>query len=168
MITAADYFSVCRLCEGCEARDDILLAALGADLPGKAVMLQASGSFFAYEPILKALQSSHNMPLAHYVAAATLKPEPADADSVHTQSSSGSLLLRDLFSQGSRVFGKKPQTGVALHCRLLKVTDMSQCWDLRCSNAVLTFPTQQSTCFTHCAVTWSLHVLTNVFSDVVC
>lgn len=49
------------------------MAALGGDLPGRAVMLQASASFFAYEPILRALQVNQSMPLAQYIAAARLK-----------------------------------------------------------------------------------------------
>lgn len=40
-----------RLCQGCGANNDVLLAALGEKLPGRTVMLQASGSFFAYEPM---------------------------------------------------------------------------------------------------------------------
>lgn len=68
-----------RLCQGCGSRDDILLASLGGELPGKAIMLQASGSFFAYEPILKALQSNHSMPLAQYLAAPSLPRHEPEA-----------------------------------------------------------------------------------------
>ena len=41
-------------------------------------MLQASGSFFAYEPILRALQSRQPMPLVQYIADTKLKPDASD------------------------------------------------------------------------------------------
>jgi hypothetical protein len=47
-----------------------MAAVLGRQrLGGKkeVVLLPAAGSFFAYEPILKALQSTHPLPLAKYI-----------------------------------------------------------------------------------------------------
>ena len=78
----------------------MLLAALGGTLPGKTVMLQASGSFFAYEPVLKALQTQQPMPLAHYIAASKLKP---DAPGPPTQQASADVgsMLRGLFHRRS-------------------------------------------------------------------
>lgn len=96
----------CRLCQGCEANDSILMAALGAKLPGKAVMLQASGSFFAYEPILKALQSNQNMPLADFIASPNPFSEPAQRPDA--EGPAGTSLLKGLFHQGSKLFGKDP------------------------------------------------------------
>ena len=59
----------CRLCEGCESSSDMLLAAIhGQQLPGKTVMLQATGSsYFAIQPFLKALQRSGPLPLAEHI-----------------------------------------------------------------------------------------------------
>lgn len=90
----------CRLCQGCAVNDSILLAALGANLPGKAVMLQASGSFFAYEPILKALQSSQDMPLADFIAS----PEVFTA-TVQAPVAPQTSLLQELLQHGSKLFG---------------------------------------------------------------
>ena len=65
-------------------------------------MLQASGSFFAYEPILKALQSNHSMPLAQYIAAPSLQcesgPFPPD-------SRAGGSLMSSTLSHGNKLFG---------------------------------------------------------------
>lgn len=49
---------------------DLMAAVLGRQqLGGKkeVVLLPAAGGFFAYEPILKALQSAHPLPLARYI-----------------------------------------------------------------------------------------------------
>ncbi|KAL3153759.1 hypothetical protein ABBQ32_013348 [Trebouxia sp. C0010 RCD-2024] len=94
-----------RLCQGCGSRDDILRASLGGELPGKAIMLQASGSFFAYEPILKALQSNHSMPLAHYIAAPSLPKRNPEAGSSLPERTPGASLLSKL---GSKLFGANP------------------------------------------------------------
>ncbi len=53
----------CRCC-GAADRNTLLVAALGEGLPAPVVMLQAPGSFFAYEPVLRALKHAQ-MPLAH-------------------------------------------------------------------------------------------------------
>lgn len=52
---------------------------------GGVVMLQSSGSFFAYEPVLKALQRMEHLPLQQHLvpplpgAAACLASQPAAA-----------------------------------------------------------------------------------------
>lgn len=51
----------------------LLEAAFGKGLPKQVVMLQGSGSFFAYAPVLKALQRAE-MPLRH------LLPLPASQE----------------------------------------------------------------------------------------
>ena len=66
---------LCRLCEDGDSGNDILLAAVGQKLPGRTVMLQATGSsYFAFEPFLKALQRNQPLPLADHIT----RP-PADA-----------------------------------------------------------------------------------------
>lgn len=58
----------CRLCEGGESCRDILLAAIGGKLPGRTVLLQATGSsYFAFEPFLKALQRNQTLPLSEHI-----------------------------------------------------------------------------------------------------
>lgn len=101
-----------RLCQGCGSRDDILLASLGADLPGKAIMLQASGSFFAYEPILKALQSNHSMPLAQYIAAPSLQMPTSQAGPAST---SGGSLFSSFLDHSNRLFGIGASPGNLLY-----------------------------------------------------
>lgn len=87
----------CRLCQGCGASNGVLLAALGGQLPGRTVMLQASGSFFAYEPILRALQTRQPMPLAHYIADTKLKPDARDPARLQTRPADRlSILMRML------------------------------------------------------------------------
>ena len=56
----------------CDAKDrhKLLVAALGEGLAATAVMLQAPGSFFAYEPVMRALQHAQ-MPLPHLLAMPT-------------------------------------------------------------------------------------------------
>jgi hypothetical protein len=49
---------------------ELMAAVLGRQrLGGKkeVVLVPAAGSFFAYEPILKALQATHPLPLAKYI-----------------------------------------------------------------------------------------------------
>jgi hypothetical protein len=49
---------------------ELMAAVLGRQrLGGKreVVLLPAAGSFFAYEPILNALQCTHSLPLAKYI-----------------------------------------------------------------------------------------------------
>lgn len=104
-----------RLCQGCGTNDDILKAALGADLPGRAVMLQASGSFFAYEPILKALQSSQNMPLTHFIATPRFDSKAPETNTRQLAGLGGSSLLKGLIEQSSRLFPGKDPAGVLLH-----------------------------------------------------
>lgn len=95
-----------RLCQGCGANNDVLLAALGEKLPGRTVMLQASGSFFAYEP-MRALQTRRPMPLAHFIAASKLKPDAPDPPpSLATRPGAASLFGR-LFG-GRSSLGMKP------------------------------------------------------------
>ena len=65
-------------------------------------MLQASGSFFAYEPILKALQSSHSMPLAQYLAAPSLQCEAGPS---LQQRKLGGSLLSSCYSHVNKLFG---------------------------------------------------------------
>lgn len=64
---------------------ELMAAVLGRQrLGGKkeVVLLPAAGGFFAYEPILKALQSTHPLPLAKYIVqqqgpeAHTISPLP--------------------------------------------------------------------------------------------
>ena len=102
----------CRLCQGCGANDEILMAALGAKLPGHTVMLQSSGSFFAYEPILKALQSTQTMPLADYIAAPKLSPDSSGAEPSTSGRTVGAPSIRDLLSLGNRLFGNRGPVGV--------------------------------------------------------
>ena len=104
----------CRLCQGCGANDEILMAALGGKLPGHTVMLQSSGSFFAYEPILKALQSTQTMPLADYIAAPKLSPDSSGAESStagRAGGAGGASFIRDLLSHGNRLFGNRGPVG---------------------------------------------------------
>lgn len=59
----------CRMC-GTSLTSELLAAVLGRQrLGGKkeVVMLPAAGGFFAYAPILKALQATHPLPLARYI-----------------------------------------------------------------------------------------------------
>lgn len=83
------------------------MAALGNKLPGKAVMLQASGSFFAYEPILKALQTNQSMPLAEYIASSKLVSDVPKPGAAETEKTTGASLPKDLLQQGSKLFGHK-------------------------------------------------------------
>lgn len=101
--SSLDVTHGCRLCQGCGANNDVLLAALGGALPGRTVMLQASGSFFAYEPILRALQTRQPMPLAHHIAASRLKPDPPAAEPPGPQAKRTDVgsMLRRLFDRGS-------------------------------------------------------------------
>lgn len=49
---------------------ELMAAVLGRQRLGyknEVVLLPAAGSFFAYEPILKALQATHPLPLARYI-----------------------------------------------------------------------------------------------------
>lgn len=58
-----------RMC-GDTVTSDLMAAVLGRQrLGGKkeVVLLPAAGNFFAYEPILKALQATHPLPLAQYI-----------------------------------------------------------------------------------------------------
>lgn len=103
-------WSCCRLSQGCDTNDDILRAALGGDLPGKVVMLQSSGSFFAYEPILKALQTTRSMPLAEYIASPKLVSEQSDMETARSGGHGGPPLLRGLLQHGSRLFGHQEQS----------------------------------------------------------
>ena len=73
-------------------------------------MLQASGSFFAYEPILKALQSNHTMPLAHYIAAPSLPTHNSEAGPSQSERRTGASLLSNL---GSKLFGFGANSGDA-------------------------------------------------------
>ena len=91
----------CRLCQGCGANNDVLLAALGGKLPGRTVMLQASGSFFAYEPVLRALQTRRPMPLAHYIAACKLNPDAPKPPSPEARRAEVGSLWDRLFSRRS-------------------------------------------------------------------
>ena len=97
----------CRLCQGCGANNDVLLAALGGALPGRTVMLQASGSFFAYEPILRALQTRQPMPLAHYIAASKLKPDAPEPPNQQARRADVGSMLHRLFDRRSG-FGLSP------------------------------------------------------------
>ena len=101
----------CRLCQGCGANDEILMAALGGKLPGHTVMLQSSGSFFAYEPILKALQSMQTMPLADYIAAPKLSADSLGAEPSTAGTTGGASFIRDLLRHGNRLFGNRGPTG---------------------------------------------------------
>ncbi|KAL0023688.1 hypothetical protein WJX79_001943 [Trebouxia sp. C0005] len=100
-----------RLCQGCGANDDILMAALGGKLPGHTVMLQSSGSFFAFEPILKALQSTQTMPLADYIAAPKLSAVSSGAEASTAGRTGGAAFIRDLLSHGNRLFGNRGPAG---------------------------------------------------------
>lgn len=72
-------------------------------------MLQASGSFFAYEPILKALQSNHSMPLAQYIAAPSLQCE---SDPSPSGSRAGASLLSNILGHGNKLFGSGTTPGM--------------------------------------------------------
>jgi hypothetical protein len=67
------FLHVCRRCFrmcGRPVTAELMAAVLGRQrLGGKqeVVLLPAAGGFFAYEPILKALQSTHPLPLARYL-----------------------------------------------------------------------------------------------------
>jgi hypothetical protein len=68
---------------------ELMAAVLGRQrLGGKkeVVMVPAAGSFFAYEPILKALQAAHPLPLAKYIL--------YDQDTTGSSSVRQPLLLR--------------------------------------------------------------------------
>lgn len=64
------HFYLCRICgEGTAAVDDWLRAALQTGIHagrGEMVLLQSQGSFFAYAPVLKALQRAQ-LPLAKFL-----------------------------------------------------------------------------------------------------
>lgn len=67
---SSEFCLQCRICEGSQqSADDWLEAALGqgGGTAGEMVLLQSSGSFFAFAPVLKALQNSH-LPLAQFLA----------------------------------------------------------------------------------------------------
>ncbi|KAL0023606.1 hypothetical protein WJX77_006297 [Trebouxia sp. C0004] len=100
-----------RLCQGCGANDEILMAALGGKLPGHTVMLQSSGSFFAYEPILKALQSTQTMPLADYIAAPKLRADSSGPEPPTAGRTGGASFIKDLLSHGNRLFGNRGPVG---------------------------------------------------------
>ncbi len=87
------------------------MAALGGKLPGHTVMLQSSGSFFAYEPILKALQSTQTMPLADYIAAPKLSADSSGAESSTAGRTGGASFIRDLLSHGNRLLGNRGPVG---------------------------------------------------------
>ena len=106
--------AACRLCQGCGANDDILMAALGSMLPGRAVMLQSSGSFFAYEPILKALQTTQTLPLANYIAATKLPPALTRAVEATTNKAGSATFVKDLLRHGNRLFGIREAQGEPL------------------------------------------------------
>ena len=89
------------------------MAALGNKLPGKAVMLQASGSFFAYEPILKALQSNQSMPLAEYIASSKLVSDLSKPETPEGEKATGASLFKDLLHHGSKLLGHKEQPGTS-------------------------------------------------------
>ena len=72
-------------------------------------MLQASGSFFAYEPILKALQSNHSMPLAQYIAAPSL---PFESDPSPSGSRAGASLLSNIVGHDNMLFGSGTIAGM--------------------------------------------------------
>jgi hypothetical protein len=60
----------CSLCHASRDNELLLQACLGrGQFSGarEVVLLQASNSFFAYEPILKALQRMTVLPMAHYL-----------------------------------------------------------------------------------------------------
>ena len=61
-----------RLCKESDM-DTVLEASCSREMAVRMVMLQGSGSFFAYEPVLKALQRAE-MPLQH------LLPLPASKE----------------------------------------------------------------------------------------
>ena len=116
--------TACRLCHRFGANTELLLAAVGGQLPGKAVMLQASASFFAYEPILRALQSNQNMPLAHYIANPSIRASTAASagadDALLRISSAATARPEDPFAAFVRrgiaglsggLFGKKASPG---------------------------------------------------------
>ena len=77
-------------------------------------MLQASGSFFAYEPILKALQSSQSMPLTHFIAAPRIDRNAPGPDTRQIAKLGGPSLLKGLLEQSSRLFGAKDPAGAFL------------------------------------------------------
>ena len=89
------------------------MAALGSKLPGNTIMLQSSGSFFAYEPILKALQSNHTMPLAHYIAVCQVNPAAATAETCQAQAGrTPGAFFKDLLNHGNKLFGSRAAAGM--------------------------------------------------------
>lgn len=84
-----------RMC-GEPVTAELMAAVLGRQrLGGKkeVVMVPAAGSFFAYEPILKALQATHPLPLAKYIL--------YDQNTTGTSSVRQPLLLRGQLVGGS-------------------------------------------------------------------
>jgi hypothetical protein len=60
----------------------------GAPASGEVVLVQDSNSFFAYEPILKALQATTDLPLAHHLLP-TLSSQAAAAEAAESSSAAG-------------------------------------------------------------------------------
>lgn len=85
---------------------ELMAAVLGRQrLGGKkeVVLLPAAGSFFAYEPILKALQSKHPLPLARYIL----------YDQSASDSSSSTARRMPVLLRGELVGGNRASTGGA-------------------------------------------------------
>ncbi|KAK9808579.1 hypothetical protein WJX72_000022 [[Myrmecia] bisecta] len=90
-----------RLCEGCHANERLLRAATGTGVASSTVMLQAAGSFFAVEPVLRALQHGI-VPMAEYIAATPGTAAPSEVGLPAYLSSASCFNLSLLIDTGTQ------------------------------------------------------------------